>query len=150
MFSSQGIGSGLVSFYMIFEALQSALFGFNFHSLSSKTLKIPEFNLLINNFLINFFHNFSSNFFINFDHDQFSSKITIFAPKTSFFSVSNFFFIFLQNCIYWLFIPGKYVRASYVIVQTLDSVKQYPFVTDNCHVTRISRNSRKFQFQKKN
>ena len=47
MFSSQEIGSGLVSFYMIFEALQSALFGFNFHSLSSKTLKIPEFNLLM-------------------------------------------------------------------------------------------------------
>ena len=47
MFSSQGIGSGLVSFYMIFEALQSALFGFNFHSLSLKTLKIPEFNLVM-------------------------------------------------------------------------------------------------------
>ena len=47
MFSSQEIDSGLVSFYMIFEALQSALFGFNFHSLSSKILKIPEFNLQI-------------------------------------------------------------------------------------------------------
>ena len=47
MFSSQEISSGLVSFYMIFEALQSALFGFNFHSLSSKTLKIPEFNLIM-------------------------------------------------------------------------------------------------------
>ena len=47
MFSSQEISSGLVSFYMIFEALQSALFGLNFHSLSSKILKIPEFNLVI-------------------------------------------------------------------------------------------------------
>ena len=34
IFSSQGIGSRLVSFQMIFEALQSELFRFNFHSLS--------------------------------------------------------------------------------------------------------------------
>ena len=32
---------------MIFEALQSELFRFKFHSLSSKILKIPEFSLLI-------------------------------------------------------------------------------------------------------
>ena len=37
IFSSQEIGSSLVSFQMIFEALQSELF----HSLSSKNLKIP-------------------------------------------------------------------------------------------------------------
>ena len=30
---------------MIFEAQQSELFRFNFHSMSSKTLKFPEFNL---------------------------------------------------------------------------------------------------------
>ena len=33
---------------MIFEALQSELFRFKFHSLSSKILKFPEFNLFIN------------------------------------------------------------------------------------------------------
>ena len=47
IFSSQEIGSGLVSFKMIFEALQSELFRLNFPSLSSKTLKIWEFNLMI-------------------------------------------------------------------------------------------------------
>ena len=46
-FCSQEIGSGWVSFQMIFEALQFELFRFNFRSLSSKILKIPEFNLLI-------------------------------------------------------------------------------------------------------
>ena len=45
MFSSQEIGSGLVSFQMIFEALQSDLVRFDFHSLRSKLKKIPEFNL---------------------------------------------------------------------------------------------------------
>ena len=45
MFGSHGIGSSSVSFEMIFEALQSELFKFKFDSLSSKILKIPEFNL---------------------------------------------------------------------------------------------------------
>ena len=36
------IGSGLVSFEMIFEALESELYSLDFHSLCSK---IPEFNL---------------------------------------------------------------------------------------------------------
>ena len=44
---SQEIGSTLVSFQMIFETLPSELFRFDFHSLSSKILKIWEFNLLI-------------------------------------------------------------------------------------------------------
>ena len=35
---------------MIFKALQSELFRFKFHSLSSKILKIPEFNLLMSDF----------------------------------------------------------------------------------------------------
>ena len=56
MFSSQEIGPSLVSFQMIFEALQSELFRFKFHSLGSKILKIPEFNLvmpyLLEHFLI--------------------------------------------------------------------------------------------------
>ena len=43
--NSQGISSSLVSFGMIFEALQSDRFRFKFHSLGSKILKIPEFNL---------------------------------------------------------------------------------------------------------
>ena len=47
MFSSQEIGSGLVSFQMIFEALQSELVRFDFHFLRSKLQKIPEFNLNI-------------------------------------------------------------------------------------------------------
>ena len=47
MFSSQEIGTGLVSFKMIFEALQFKLFRFNFYSLSSKILKIPAFSLFI-------------------------------------------------------------------------------------------------------
>ena len=47
-FSSQEIGSRLVSLEMIFEALQSKLFRLNFQSLSSKILKIPEFNLAMN------------------------------------------------------------------------------------------------------
>ena len=47
IFSSQGMGSTLVSLRMIFKALQSELFRFKFHSLSSKILKIPEFSLLI-------------------------------------------------------------------------------------------------------
>ena len=47
MFDSQDISSGLVSFQMIFEALQSELLEFTFHSLSSEILKIPGFNLRI-------------------------------------------------------------------------------------------------------
>ena len=42
MFGSNEIGSGLVSFEMIFEALESELYSLDFHSLCSK---IPEFNL---------------------------------------------------------------------------------------------------------
>ena len=45
--NSQGIASSLVSFQMIFEALQSELFRLKFPRLSSKILKIPEFNLKI-------------------------------------------------------------------------------------------------------
>ena len=43
----QEIGSSLVSFLMIFEALQPELFRLMFHALSSKVPKIPEFNLTI-------------------------------------------------------------------------------------------------------
>ena len=43
--NSQGIASSLVSFQMIFEALQSEPFRLKFPRLSSKILKIPEFNL---------------------------------------------------------------------------------------------------------
>ena len=43
IFSSQEIGPSLVSFEMIFAALQSELF----HSRGAKILKIPEFNLFI-------------------------------------------------------------------------------------------------------
>ena len=39
MFSSKEIGPSLVSFQMIFEALQSELFRFKFDSLGSKTRK---------------------------------------------------------------------------------------------------------------
>ena len=46
-FSSQEIGSSLVSSESIFEALQSELFRLKFHAPSSKILKAPEFNLLI-------------------------------------------------------------------------------------------------------
>ena len=53
IFVSQEIGSSLVSFQMIFEALQSELFRFNFHSLSSKILKIPEFALRIHAVILN-------------------------------------------------------------------------------------------------
>ena len=56
--NSQGISSRLVSFGMIFEVLQSKLFRFKFHSLVSKILKIPEFNLTINGILY-FFTNIS-------------------------------------------------------------------------------------------
>ena len=48
LFGSQEIGSNSVSFSMIFEAQQSEIFRSRFHSLSSKILKIPEFNLVIN------------------------------------------------------------------------------------------------------
>ena len=41
MFISQGIGSALISFRMIFQALESEIFRLHFLSLSSK---IPEFN----------------------------------------------------------------------------------------------------------
>ena len=47
MIGSQEIGSSLVPFEMIFEALESELFKCKFHSLSSKILKFPEFNLVI-------------------------------------------------------------------------------------------------------
>ena len=47
MSSSQEIGSGLISFEMIFEALQSELFRFKFPKLSSNIEKIPEFDLII-------------------------------------------------------------------------------------------------------
>ena len=47
MSNSHEIGSSLVSFKMIFEALQSKLPRFEFQSLSSKILKIPEFSLVI-------------------------------------------------------------------------------------------------------
>ena len=48
MFNSEDIGSSLVSLEMIFEALQSELFRFEFHTLSSKILKIQtEFNLVM-------------------------------------------------------------------------------------------------------
>ena len=43
MSSSQEFSSGLVSFKMIVEALQSEFFTFKFHSLVLKILKIPEF-----------------------------------------------------------------------------------------------------------
>ena len=45
IFSSQGMGSTLVSLRMIFKALQSELFRLKFHFLESKLQKIPEFNL---------------------------------------------------------------------------------------------------------
>ena len=45
MFSCQDIDSSLVSSEMIFEALQSELFRFKLHTLSSNILKIPGFNL---------------------------------------------------------------------------------------------------------
>ena len=47
IFSSQEIGSSLVSLEMIFRALHSELFRFKFHSLGSKIEKIPEFSLTI-------------------------------------------------------------------------------------------------------
>ena len=45
MFSSQEIGSSLVLFEMVFEALLSESFRIRFLSLSSKIQKITEFNL---------------------------------------------------------------------------------------------------------
>ena len=45
--SSQETGSSSVSSKMIFGALQFELFRFKIHSLGSKILKFPEFNLLI-------------------------------------------------------------------------------------------------------
>ena len=47
IFITQEIGSVLVSFEMIFQALQYELLSFKFHSPGSKILKIPEFNLVI-------------------------------------------------------------------------------------------------------
>ena len=44
-FSFQEIGSSLISLEMILEALQSELFRFKFHILSSKILKLPEINV---------------------------------------------------------------------------------------------------------
>ena len=46
-FSSQEMGSSLVSLVMIFKALQSELFRFKFCTLTLKILKIPEFNLVM-------------------------------------------------------------------------------------------------------
>ena len=43
IFSSQDMGSSLVSFQMVFEALKSELFKFELHSLGLKLLKISEF-----------------------------------------------------------------------------------------------------------
>ena len=45
LLSSQEISRSLVSFQMIFQALQSEFFRFKFHSLGSKLQKIPEYNL---------------------------------------------------------------------------------------------------------
>ena len=45
--SPHEIGSSLVSFLMIFKALQPDLFRLMFHALSSKVPKIPEFSLTI-------------------------------------------------------------------------------------------------------
>ena len=50
MFGFQEIGSSLVSFQMILEALQSELFRFTFHLLNSKIVKIPGFNLTMTHF----------------------------------------------------------------------------------------------------
>ena len=47
IFSSQGMGSTLVSLRMIFKALKSELFRLKFHLLESKLQKIPKFNLTI-------------------------------------------------------------------------------------------------------
>ena len=49
IFSTKEIGSSSVSFQMVFEALDSELFRFNFHSMSSKILKISVFNILMSN-----------------------------------------------------------------------------------------------------
>ena len=49
MISPQEIGSSLVSFEMIFQALQYDLLRFKFHSPSPKILKTPGFNLSIYN-----------------------------------------------------------------------------------------------------
>ena len=49
IFITQEIDSSLVLFQMIFEVLKSELFKFNFHFISSKILKISEFNLIILN-----------------------------------------------------------------------------------------------------
>ena len=51
--SSQEIGSSLVSFEMIFEALQSEIFRFKFRLLSSEIVKIPEFTLRMLSFDLN-------------------------------------------------------------------------------------------------
>ena len=42
---------------MIFQALQSDTFRFEFHSLGSKILKIPEFNLVIDDLMLIFICN---------------------------------------------------------------------------------------------
>ena len=54
---------------MIFEALKSELFRLNFHSLSSKILKISEFNLDISHFSID-----SQSNVIKVNHGTFSGK----------------------------------------------------------------------------
>ena len=56
MFSSHEIGSSKASYEIIFEALQSELFRFKFHSLSSKILKFPEFNRLMHDGWYEEFH----------------------------------------------------------------------------------------------
>ena len=47
MFSSQEIGSNLISMKMIFEAPQSELLRFKFHTAISQILEITEFDLKI-------------------------------------------------------------------------------------------------------
>ena len=47
MFNSQEIGSNLVSLEMILKALLNELMKIWFHWLGLKTMKIPEFSLLI-------------------------------------------------------------------------------------------------------
>jgi len=61
-----------VSFQMIFEALQSELFRFMFHSLGSKILKTPEFKLFINQVI------FTKNFVFISSWSSFSQPINFF------------------------------------------------------------------------
>ena len=93
--SSQEIGSSLVSLEMIFEALQSELFRFKFHTLSSKILKIPEFNLYM----------FQHHFEIHWNGFSKSSTISNFEKlKTIFLKpqfLSDMSFEWFQTCGQW-------------------------------------------------